>query len=198
MCPPRDILRVGETRSAIVDGLPTRVEINGRSYPFRQDFRCGILLTQLFEDETLREDGVGRVQIAVKLFSPPLWEAMEQGEVSLTEAFEAVAAFYTCGKESKRQRSGRAQPIMDFSEDEERIIAAFRQVYGIDLCTASLHWWMFLALLQGLPEDCPFMGVVRLRNTDIPSHADEDTRRRLRMAKAAVRIRKNGKDGRTK
>lgn len=37
-----------------------------------------------------------------------------------------------------------------YGTDAEVIIAAFQQIYGIDLTTVKMHWWRFCALLDGL------------------------------------------------
>ena len=73
--------------------------------------------------------------------------------------------------------------------DGDRIYAAFYAAYGIDLCTARLHWWQFLALLVSLPRDSAFMRTVALRCMDPAEVTDDAARKRLRMAKARVRIR---------
>ena len=82
------------------------------------------------------------------------------------------------------------EPILDFIVDGDRIYGAFYAAYGIDLCAARLHWWQFLALLVSLPRDSAFMRAVALRCVDPGEIADDAARKRLRMAKARVRIRR--------
>lgn len=66
----------------------------------------------------------------------------------LTAAVEAVGQFYNLGRTPEPEAHG---PIpYSFARDAGAIFAAFRRHYGIDLHTASLHWWHFRALLEGL------------------------------------------------
>ena len=37
-----------------------------------------------------------------------------------------------------------------FEDDAPYIYSSFMETYGIDLLTAKLHWWQFLALFRGL------------------------------------------------
>ncbi|MBE6598954.1 MAG: hypothetical protein E7638_05880 [Ruminococcaceae bacterium] len=181
----------GSTFSLLTASLPKEVEVGGEHYPLCFDFRCGILLTELFTDEEVF-DGGSMMRLAVKLLSPTLFEAVEDGRVSLADAASAVKDFYFCGRQAGS--GGGGEKVLDFAYDDERILAAFRMTYGIDLCTESLHWWVFMALLRGLPRDCELMRVMSLRATDPSLIADDEARRRLRRAKAAVRIpKKKGK-----
>lgn len=51
------------------------------------------------------------------------------------------------GRARRRQR--RAIPY-SYLADAGAIFAAFQRVYGVDLSTATMHWWRFSALLEGL------------------------------------------------
>ncbi len=185
----RKPLRPSESRTPFADPLPVEAEVGGMCFPLRWDFRVGILLSELFADESV--DPLGKVKIAVKLLSPPLWNGVERGEVSLDDAFEAVLQFFSCGSApGEVKRKGRGEPILDFAFDGERIGAAFLEAYGMDLWEVRLHWWKFTALLRSLPEGCALMRVLRLRTADLGGVTDEEKRRKLRRAKAMVRIRK--------
>lgn len=168
---------------------PDSVEVDGKRYAVYTDFRYGILLSELFSDDSV--DVYQKIGLALRLISPELREAVERGEVPIQTAFDRVMAYYTCGMETERQGKGRSgEPAFDFSCDGERILTAFRQVYQLDLTVEHLHWWKFMALLRGLPPECELMRVIRLRLTDTGKISDDETRRRVRRAKAAVRIRK--------
>lgn len=169
---------------------PGYVEINGEKYAVCSDFRYGILLSELFSDDSV--DVCQKVGLALKLLSPELSEAAERGIIPLKTAFDRIMWFYTCGRGLEQRGKGRnMEPAIDFSCDGERIFSAFRQVYQLDLSEEGLHWWKFIALLRGLPPECELMRVVRLRLTDTAKISDDEARRRVRRAKAAVRIRKN-------
>lgn len=181
----------------LIGAPPDSLEINGKRYAVCTDFRYGILLSELFSDDSV--DVCQKVGLALKLVSPGLKEAVERGFVSMQTAFDRVMWFYTCGMEMERHGRGQSgEPAFDFSCDGERIFTAFRQVYQIDLSREGLHWWKFIALLRGLPAECELMRIIRLRLTDTAKISDDETRRRVRRAKAAVRIRrKSGKESKS-
>ena len=77
--------------------------------------------------------------------------------------------------------------------DAELILSSFIAAYGIDLTCGEMHWWKFSALLKTLPPECELMRTVSLRMTDTSAIEDDSLRRRVRRAKAAVRIKKETK-----
>lgn len=68
---------------------------------------------------------------------------------------DAVGEFYRRGAEKAEggalalQVGGDEIPY-SFADDANILYADFRRVYGIDLSTAELHWYEFMALLEGL------------------------------------------------
>lgn len=88
----------------------------------------------------------------------------------LSEAYHAMLEFYLGGSEelgSGREGPSRDEVALDYHCDAPYIIAAFQQVYGIDLTTAHLHWWRFKALLCALPEDCLLARIIHWRTADL-------------------------------
>ncbi len=91
--------------------------------------------------------------------------------------------------ESRGGKSGLKEREFDFAFDSELIFASFYEAYGIDLDVVRLHWWKFCALLSALPESTVLMRVVSLRRADLGAISDDVLRKKVRRAKAAVRIR---------
>jgi hypothetical protein len=54
--------------------------------------------------------------------------------------------------------------LYSFSKDANFIFSAFKQTHGIDLDTAQLHWWKFLALFMDLGSETTFCQLTALRN----------------------------------
>lgn len=81
--------------------------------------------------------------------------------------------FYRCGEveQERARRNADAFPAtprgFDFAVDGALIWAAFLQVYRIDLHTARLHWWDFMALFRALPEDCRICRIIDYRTHDL-------------------------------
>lgn len=182
----------------LTDRLPAELTVCGRRYPVFTDFRRWILVTELFAEE---EISAGRkLECAAKLIfrKPVTVEADDPAEWYRSLA-DGILWFVSCGKRESsagEKRSGtvrQPEAVFDFTQDSERILAAFRQTYGIDLGdpAVTMHFWKFMALLRNLPRETEFMRTVSLRMTDTAKIEDDDLRRRIRRAKASVRIRGN-------
>ena len=119
--------------------MPNAVVIDGRTYPLRTDFRAGI--------EYQRELNSGNAAVS-SLFSIFYQETPDNVE----EGLEAINRFYRRVDEPvPESKDGGHGPIAyDFLADADAICAAFQREYGIDLTTAEMHWWRFMALLEGL------------------------------------------------
>lgn len=187
----------------LTDRLPDVISICGRRYPVYTDFRRWILVVELFAED-LADAGV-KVECAAKLIFPgddPLKHVRSMQNVTVEktvdvyrELVRGITWFTSCGRtcgSGENAGGGRQEPVFDFTADDERICAAFLQVYGLDLCdpAVKLHFWKFMALLRNLPRETEFMQVVNLRMTDTARIENDDLRRRVRRAKANVRIRR--------
>ena len=175
--------------SVLTHPLPDSVTVDGVRVPIRTDYRTGILFGELAKDGDF--DELSRMKLGLWLYCgdklPP---------VDLNKLFAAILAFYRGETSSDIPKqdiptSGNAPKsgVFDFVWDGDQIYGAFLQVYHIDLTEITLHWWKFLALLTALPPDCAFMRTTALRCMDLGEIKDEELRRKLRRAKASVRIR---------
>lgn len=86
--------------------------------------------------------------------------------------------------------------VTSFEQDADLIRAAFRQVYGINLWTAELHWFEFRELLHGLPEGNRYMETIGIRVREIPepNKYNQKERMALMRAKAAVALKMTDKE----
>ncbi len=190
------------TYNLLTDRLPSELTVCGRRCPVFTDFRRWILVTELFAEEDIP---AGRkLDCAAKLIfrNPGSVDTEEPAEWYRSLA-EGILWFVSCGKRAfadgdshpVRQvpRQGQSEAVIDFTQDSERILAAFRQTYGIDLGdpAVTMHFWKFMALLRNLPRETEFMRTVNLRMTDPAKIENDDLRRQIRRAKASVRIRGN-------
>ena len=182
-------------RSILTAPLADHVVIDGRTVSLRTDYRVWILLSTVLADEGL--PAVSKMRLCLSTCYIDLPDTVDRETAYLralrfynrlpdTEDTETAADETVC--------SAPREPILDFGIDGDRIYAAFYGAYGIDLTTAHLHWWQFLALLVSLPRDCAFMQTVSLRCMDPSEVQNDDARRRLRRAKAQVRIRRGKRD----
>lgn len=75
--------------------------------------------------------------------------------------------------------SGGAK-YFDWNVDAGRVFAAFWQVYGIDLRSASFHWWTFRELFEGLPTGTKLADVVDIRTREVKSTDSPEYRKTIR------------------
>ncbi len=97
-------------------------------------------------------------------------------------ALAAISEFLRCGAPSEQETEGKQEqqpPPYSFLTDSAALQAEFQRVYGIDLFSAQLHWWRFMALLRGLISHS-FSERVKYRVADLGQIKDEATRRHWR------------------
>lgn len=150
----------------LIDNLPT--EVNGE--PINTDFRVMVQLeTLIYDPEISASEKVG---LGLRL----LYQS-ETPRLTLEEAWEGLLWYYRGGEDrdqgqeqkqpqSERQAPRKVRRVYDFTQDAERIYAAFRQVYGVDLQETPLHWWAFRAMLFSLPDSCLQGKIMGYRATD--------------------------------
>lgn len=127
---------------SINDNLPKSLEIGGYTYPINTDFRAGM------EFELMMQKGERDI---VKLLIPFFGEKIPR---DIEGAFDAVELFYCCGTiPERKEKISNTNPAYSFDVDKNAIYADFWRFYNINLWTTSLHWWMFRALLDGLPNE---------------------------------------------
>lgn len=175
----------------LVDPLPTFVSVCGECVPIETDYRRWLLVMEVIGDADI-SDGITRAECMIMIVCPTVWDRIRNGETFTQEYFDglidAVIRFASCG-ESDDANGTEGERVFDFTQDGEIIYSSFMQVYGIDLCKTEMHWYKFMLLLRHLPAECEFMRVVQLRQCDTSKIEDDSLRRRLRRAKAAVRLR---------
>ena len=135
----------------LVDQFPEAVEIDGIEYPIETDFRACLRTILACEDPELTPLEKQRVMLENLYLEPPH---------DLRKAFEQAVKFLNGGE---NQEDSDGLRLYSFDKDARWIFSAFRQTHGIDLETAELHWWKFLALFMDLGSDTAFCGLVHLR-----------------------------------
>ena len=138
----------------LTDLLPTAVEVNGQEYPINSDFRACIRVILAFEDPELT--GYEKQMVMLKTLYP-------QQPDDLQVAVQQAVKFLDGGHAGDGEDSGPQLRLYSFEKDAGFIFAAFHQTHGIDLETANMHWWKFLALFMDLGADTTFCGLTGLR-----------------------------------
>lgn len=143
---------------------PDQVEVDGKKYEIRTNFRTSILFELMMQDNSL--DARTKVRKGLELYYPIIPD-------DISAAVDAALWFYRCGREEttlqKRMAARRGgSQIYSFEHDAGRIYAAYLSAYGIDLQDiAYMHWWRFRYLFESLPKDSEFIRAMEYRSVDI-------------------------------
>lgn len=172
----------------LTDRLPTFVMIDGDERPWDINPKAAVAidcLLKLSEDI----DDAYKIQYACKR----IIIGRNEGHPDFAKAFPAVAAFLAgapADDEERPQAARRPEPVMDYLQDADAIVAAFQQAYGLSLDeVCDMHWWRFLALLRNLPDDTRMSEIIRIRTMPIDVKDSPKRQQAVRSAKKAVAIK---------
>jgi hypothetical protein len=150
----------------LTDPLPLSVDIGGVAYPINTDYRTCLRVILAFEDDSLT---------AYEKQTVMLCNLYPEMPPDVLEATKQAALFLNGGRESEDSAGGPR--VYSFGKDANLIFAAFRQTHNIDLKTASLHWFEFLALFMDLGSETTFCNLVSLRKRIKTGKATKEERR---------------------
>lgn len=151
--------------------LPDTVEVDGSVYDIRPGFRNILKILRLQNDPDVLDGH--KAELLRRWFfdgeAPEAWA-------------EAFGRFVRAGDEPELSAGERD---FDYEFDAPEIYASFRQLYGIDLMDADLHWWQFRALLGGcFLCRCALSEKIRLRHLDVSKCEDKAAAQRAKDAAA--------------
>ncbi len=171
----------------IYDTLPQSIKVEDKTYPINTDFRTWIDICVYLEDETysLEEKVLKLLCDAYTKELPP----------DIESAVNALLEFMMGKNKRESSYGGASDKIFDFGVDEGLIYASFMQQYGIDLYTATLHWWSFIHLLSALDENTAFMKVIGYRTINIEAIKNKELKMFYRRMKNKYRLYESMADG---
>lgn len=138
----------------LTDAPPETVTINTTEYRLNTDFRACLKIIMAFEDNELTPQEKQLILLG------NLYSVVPN---DLNAALDRANWFLNGGKEDANINTEENPRVYSFAKDGNFIYAAFRQTHGIDLATAQLHWWTFLALFMDLGQDTTFCQLTALR-----------------------------------
>lgn len=150
------------------DGLPQTAS----GYPIHTDFRVILRIFRMMDDvEIAEQDKPMLLRVMFFLSNYP------------ADAEALFAWFVGMGREAAPTSGVRD---FDYEQDAAEIWSAFMKEYGIDLLTIDyLHWWKFMALLEGVfAGDNALANKVRIRHVDDGENEKKAALNRQKMAVA--------------
>ena len=144
--------------------LPTSLEVGGKEYPIRTDFRAvlDILIAigdpELFEPDSSEEE---KNAIILSVVLEILYVDMPPAE-HIEEAYKKACEFIDAGMETE----DKTKPIkmMDWQQDAGVLIPAVNRVAGKEIRSMEyLHWWTFLGYYMEIGESL-FSEILNIRD----------------------------------
>jgi hypothetical protein len=125
--------------------LPTSLEVNGKSYAIRSDYRNILQIITAYDAEELK-DGE-KVLICLKRMYVD-FDAIPTDDYEA--AYKAATVFIEC-----QMRSDNPGPkVVDWNKDSQLIFSAVNKVAGREVRAVEyMHWWTFLGYFQSVDRD---------------------------------------------
>lgn len=132
--------------------LPTSVEVGGKQYKIRSDYRAILDIISALEDPELNDRE--KVVVCLEIF-------YEKVPDDVNEALKKCFEFISLGKEEDGKRRPK---LVDWEQDFDMIIAPINRVAGREIRNDEyLHWWSFVGLYNEV-GDCLFAQIVGIRD----------------------------------
>lgn len=171
-------------RNLLTNALPETVEVDGSVFNIRTDFRIGIQVSLAIQDTEL--DELEKIEKVITLYY------VDSFPSDLEKAINAVIDFHirkelTQSEWSPKSLKKVVDDTLDFDYDSDNVCADFQREYGLDLTdpTLYIHWWRFLALLNGLSDTSLIKTIASYRAYQPDHDEPKETRKeRLKIKRA--------------
>lgn len=160
---------------SLTEKLPRAVEYRGRRFALRTEYYRVLQCFALLQEDALPEEQVAEclrllVKGRLRLRFLPLDDR--------AGLLRAVLEQYVVPQKRKKQPKS-----LDFTHDAGYIYSSFLLAYGIDLTESRMHWWKFLELLSGLPEETKLSQILSIRQRPMPKPTKYNGEERARLAR---------------
>lgn len=125
--------------------LPQTLNINGRAYKIRSDYRDILQIIAAFGDKELSDEE--KAYVCLKR----LFVAMESIPKSdYQDAYEAAVTFIECHISDRKP----SPKVVNWEKDEQIIFPAINKVAGMEVrAVPYMHWWTFLGYFQSIDRE---------------------------------------------
>ena len=136
--------------------LPTTIDISGREYQIRYDYKAILDICIALNDPELSNDE--KAIVALSIFYKNIEEIPQD---KYEEALKKCFAFIDCNDDKKH---AKAPKLVDWEKDFKYIVAPVNRIMGAEIrAIENLHWWSFLSAYLEI-GDCTFSQIVRIRD----------------------------------
>ena len=165
--------------------LPEKITVDGIDLPIRTDFRIGIEFEALINDYEI--DDRDKIIKSLELYFDLL-----PAFVDPESLIDQLMWFYNGGKDRTPSEPGAKKSRQcDLNQDSAYIATSFLQAYNIDLSNVQMHWWRFLSLLEGLPEDTQYSKILGYRCMNITKEMSKEQKKHYAKMKHLYKLKDN-------
>ena len=169
----------------ITDILPDSIEYCGKTYPLRTDFKVWLKFHSIVTDKK-RTPAEKSTDAILCCFDSKRCKRLPD---TVADTMAVLLQFFSaCTKEERGKNIPKSDKVFDFTEDAEYIYSSFFQEYGIDLAKSSMHWYRFLALLNGLSENTKLRKIIAWRGVNLSDIKDPKMRSFYHSMKSLYRL----------
>ena len=148
----------------MIGALPESLNVGGREYAIRSDFRNVLQVREAFSDPDL--DNAEKWIVAIFLLfedfscADDVEKAVEDG-FDVKEAAEGIKWFIEAGSE---ENNSCELPTYDWAKDEQMIFSAVNKVANRETRAEEyMHWWTFIGYFNEIDEGI-FSFIVGIRD----------------------------------
>lgn len=140
----------------MIYGLPKSLEVNGKEYAIRTDFRDIMTVIYAFNDPNLEN----KEKVFVCLYV--IYEDFEDMEAEDYEAaYKAASDFINHGMSEDKSVQVK---MIDFEQDEMLLVPAVNRVAGFEVRDVEyMHWWTFMGYFMEIGE-CTYSQILNIRS----------------------------------
>lgn len=164
------------------DALPCCVTVDGKNYPVKTSFGDWIRFFTLHEDnEITSEDKILR---SMDLYT-------NDKPRNLFAAYTALQRFAACDRMPRNDNRGTgasSAPVFSYLYDSAYIFSDFLRYYNTDLRAVEMHWYTFIALFDGLPQEAETKQRIAYRSLNPSEIKNKERKMQVIRIQNAIRI----------
>lgn len=140
----------------MLGSLPKALDIHGKRYKIRSDFRNILRVIEAFNDDALSDNEKAFVLLK------RLYEDFDSiPSEHITEAYQQAAWFLRCGQPEDEKDTPKT---VYWIKDEALIFPAVNKAAGTEVrLTEYMHWWTFMGFFQSIDSESTYGSILMLR-----------------------------------
>ena len=170
--------------NGLIEKYPTSITVARKSYQIDTDFRRWIGFHEALLDNALTSNN--KLMLMYQLFKDAIPSMIYEKE-TIAQVAEFLKGNVMISNQKDNSKTNKQ--VFSYTYDQEYIIGAFLECYGIDLINIEyLHWYHFCALLNALNPNCELKQRIMYRSYDLSSIKDKNERKRIKKIQKMIEL----------